>query len=84
VRGDIAITQDIPLAARLVDKGVVTIDVRGVVFDADNIGERLSVRDFMSDVRDTGTITGGPKPFSPKDKQRFAAALDAALQRLPR
>jgi uncharacterized protein len=82
IRGDIAITQDIPLAARLVDKGVVTIDVRGTVFDRDNIGERLSVRDFMSEVRDTGVVTGGPKPFSPKDKQRFAAALDAALHRI--
>ena len=83
-RGDVAVTQDIPLAARLVDKGVVAIDVRGTVFDADNIGERLSVRDLMADVRDAGVATGGPKAFSPKDKQKFAAALDAALTRLRR
>jgi uncharacterized protein YaiI (UPF0178 family) len=79
--GDVAVTQDIPLAARLVDKGVVAIDVRGTVFDADNIGERLSVRDFMADVRDAGVVTGGPKAWTPRDKQRFAAALDAALHK---
>lgn len=81
-KGDLAVTQDIPLAARLVDKGVVAIDVRGTVFDADNIGERLSVRDFMADVRDSGVVTGGPKAWTPRDKQKFAAALDAQLQRL--
>jgi hypothetical protein len=52
-----------------------------VVFDDDNIGERLSVRDFMSEVRDAGVATGGPKPYGARDKQRFASALDAALQR---
>lgn len=78
---DIAVTADIPLAARLVEKGVVAIDPRGVLFDEDNIGERLSIRDFASDVRDIGLVTGGPKPYTAKDKQRFAAALDAALHR---
>lgn len=81
-RGDVAVTQDVPLAARLVENGVVAIDVRGTVYDADNIGERLSVRDFMADVRDAGVVTGGPRAWSAKDKQRFAAALDAALTRL--
>lgn len=81
VSGDVAVTADIPLAARLVPSGVVTIDPRGVVFDDDNIGERLSVRDFMADVRDTGVLTGGPPAFSPRDKQKFASALDAALHK---
>lgn len=84
VKGDVAVTQDVPLAARLVENGVVTIDVRGTVYDADNIGERLSVRDFMADVRDSGVVTGGPRAWTPKDKQKFAAALDAALSRLRR
>ena len=79
--GDIAITGDIPLAARLVPKGVVVIDTRGDLLDADNVGERLSVRDFMSDARDAGMVTGGPRPFTARDKQRFASALDAALHR---
>lgn len=81
VAGDVAVTADVPLAARLVQKGVVVIDTRGELFDEHNIGERLSVRDFMADVRDAGGITAGPRAFSPRDKQRFASALDAALQR---
>ena len=79
VRGDIAITADVPLAARLVPNGVVVIDHRGEEFDEDNIGERLSVRDFMADIRDAGVITGGPSAYGPRDKQRFASTLDRAL-----
>ena len=79
--GDIAITGDIPLAARLVPKGVVVIDTRGELLHEENVGERLSVRDFLADVRDAGVVTGGPRAFSARDKQRFASALDAALHR---
>ena len=79
-QGDLAITADIPLAARLVEKRVHVIDPRGEVYDEDNVRERLSVRDFMADARDIGVVTGGPSAFSPRDKQRFAAALDRALQ----
>jgi uncharacterized protein len=82
VAGDIAITADIPLAARLVPNRVVVIDHRGEVLDAENIGERLSVRDFMTEARDVGMATHGPKAYSPRDKQRFASALDATLQRV--
>ncbi|MGI8427622.1 MAG: DUF188 domain-containing protein, partial [Actinomycetota bacterium] len=77
--GDIVVTADIPLAARLVPKGVAVIDPRGDVYDEDNVGERLSVRDFMADVRDAGVVTGGPGAFSARDKQRFASALDRTL-----
>ncbi len=79
--GDIAITEDVPLAARLVPNGVVVINTHGEVIDADNVGERLSVRDFMTELRDVGVTTAGPRPFSARDKQRFASALDAALTR---
>lgn len=79
--GDITVTADIPLAARLVEKRVVVIDPRGEVYDEENVRERLSVRDFMADIRDAGVVTGGPSGYGPKDKQRFANALDRALQR---
>ena len=80
--GDLAITADIPLAARLVPRQVAVIGPRGEVFDEQNIGERLSVRDFLADIRDAGTMTGGPAAYSARDKQRFASALDATLHRL--
>ena len=82
--GDLAITADIPLAARLVEKGVRVIDPRGAEYTSENIGERLSVRDFMDQLRSTGVETGGPAAYGQKEKQAFAAALDRALAKLLR
>lgn len=82
--GDVAITADIPLAARLVEVGVHTIDPRGTEYTRANIGERLSVRDFMDQLRSTGVETGGPASYGARDKQAFAAALDRILTRATR
>jgi uncharacterized protein YaiI (UPF0178 family) len=79
--GDLAITQDIPLAALLVAKGVGAIDVRGAVHTAGSVGERLSIRNFMDDLRGAGVTTGGPAPFGARDRQRFADSLDRELTR---
>ncbi|MCP3097420.1 YaiI/YqxD family protein [Myxococcus sp. K15C18031901] len=81
-KGDLAVTQDIPLAALLVPRGVVTLDPRGELFTEENIEERLSVRNFMQELRESGVQTGGPSSFSPQDRQRFAATLDRELTRL--
>ena len=80
--GDLAVTADIPLAARLVKKGVKALDPRGTEYTEENIGERLSVRDFMDQLRSTGVETGGPSAYGTKEKQAFAAAFDRALARL--
>lgn len=80
--GDLAVTADIPLAARLVEKGVITLDPRGEEYTRENIGERLSIRDFMDGLRSTGVETGGPSAWGQKEKQAFAAAFDRALTRL--
>ncbi len=82
--GDLAITADIPLAADLVAKKVVAIDPRGEEYHADNVASRLSVRDFMDDLRGAGMIVGGSKPYSPQDKQAFSATFDRLLTRLLR
>ena len=79
--GDVAVTADIPLAAALVNKGVAVIDPRGDEFDAENVGERLAVRDFMDGLRGAGVETGGSRPYGPKDKQAFAGSLDRVLTR---
>lgn len=79
--GDLAITADIPLAAALVEKGVLVLDPRGERYTEANVRERLSIRDFMDSLRSSGVETGGPKPFSQKDKQDFANALDRLLTR---
>ena len=77
--GDLAITADIPLAAQLVEKGLVVLDPRGDQFTEENVRERLSIRDFMEGLRGAGVETGGAKPYSARDKQAFAGALDRAL-----
>lgn len=82
--GDVAITADIPLASLLVQQNVVVLDPRGTQFSADNVGERLAVRDFMEGLRGAGVETGGAPPYSAKDKQAFANALDRVLTRAMR
>jgi uncharacterized protein len=76
---DIAVTADIPLAAALVEKRVVVLDPRGELYTAENVGERLSIRDFMESLRGSGVDTGGARPYGAREKQAFAAALDRAL-----
>jgi uncharacterized protein YaiI (UPF0178 family) len=80
--GDLAVTQDIPLAALLVPKGVVVLDPRGELFTEENVAERLSVRNFLQELRDSGVTTGGPSAFSAQDRQQFASSLDRELTRL--
>jgi len=84
ILGDLCVTADIPLAARLVEKGLIVIDPRGDLYSAESVGERLSIRDFMADLRGAGVQTGGPPPFSVKAKQKFASTLDRELTRAVR
>lgn len=80
-KGDLAITADIPLAAALVEKGVLVLDPRGEEYTEANVRERLSIRDFMDSLRSTGVQTGGPAPYGEREKQAFANALDRLLTR---
>ncbi len=82
--GDLVVTQDVPLAAAVVDKGATCIDVRGKVIDASNARMRLAMRDFREEARLSGEMVGGPSAFSNKDKQRFAGELDRWLARATR
>ena len=84
VPGDLVVTQDIPLAALLVPAGVAVLDPRGDEHTSETIGERLSLRDFMDQLRMGGTETGGPPPYDGRAKQAFASALDRVLTRLLR
>lgn len=77
--GDLVVTQDIPLAAQVVEKGCLVLDNRGNVIDAENARQRLQMRDFLETMRESGEMVGGPKAFSDKDKHRFASELDRWL-----
>ncbi len=77
--GDLVITADIPLAAETISMGGHALDPRGDFFSVENIRERLSVRNFMDDLRSNGIETGGPSAYGAKDKQIFANKLDRFL-----
>ena len=76
---DLVITADIPLAARLVAKGVPALNPRGELYTADNIQERLALRNLKEELRAAGGVTGGPAPYHDRDKQAFANSLDRWL-----
>ena len=78
---DIVITADLPLASRVVDLGCTALNPRGFVYTEANVRERVSMRDFAQELRDVGLDTGGPKPFSERDRKKFADALDRTITR---
>jgi uncharacterized protein YaiI (UPF0178 family) len=80
--GDLIITRDIPLAAELVKRGHSVINDRGGAFSADTIAEKLSLRDFMKELRDTGLYASPEGNFGPREAKLFAAAFDRELTRL--
>ena len=87
VKGDIVVTNDIPLADRVLKSGAAAIKPNGQPFTADSIGSALAQRSIMEHIRSTGEITGGPRPFDRADRSRFLQALDTAIQksrRMPR
>lgn len=79
--GDLVITADIPLAARVVEKGGIALNPRGEIYTIENINERLSARDFMDVLRSSGVETGGPSALSKRDRQTFANSLDQLLRK---
>lgn len=82
VAGDVVVTADVPLAAFVIAKGAVVIDPRGELLDKGNIQERLSMRNFMESLRNSGVETGGPASLSSADRQAFANQLDRLLSRV--
>ncbi|WP_285164972.1 YaiI/YqxD family protein [Shewanella goraebulensis] len=80
--GDLVITGDIPLASDAIEKGAMVFNPRGDIYTTDNIKQRLTMRDFMEELRNSGVHTAGPNSFSQADKHAFAQALDKWLSRL--
>ena len=78
---DVVVTADIPLAARCLSSGALALGPTGKPFTPESIGAALATRELMSHLRETGEMTGGPRPFSPKDRSRFLEALQLAVNR---
>ena len=79
--GDLVITGDIPLAAEVIEKGGNALNPRGELYNAGNIKNRLTMRDFMDTLRSSGIDTGGPSALSHGDRQSFANQLDRFLNK---
>ncbi|MCH8863152.1 MAG: YaiI/YqxD family protein [Proteobacteria bacterium] len=79
-RADICVTSDIPLAARCLKEGALAIKPNGELFTEDGIGMALANRSLMQGLRESGEITGGPKPFSRADRSAFLDRLETTVQ----
>lgn len=82
--GAIVVTADVPLASRCVKAGAEVLGPNGKTFSESGIGMALATRNLMQDLREAGAITGGPKPFSARDRSAFLGALDRIVVRLKR
>ncbi len=82
--GDIVITSDIPLADRCVKRGARVLAPTGRIFTPDSIGNDLATRNLLTELRDTGQIRGGGRPFGKQDRSRFLGALDNLIQAIRR
>ena len=82
--GDLAITSDIPLANDILDKGGKVLTSRGVIYDHNNIKQKLNMRDFMDTMRGTGVLElqemSGQKPYGDRDKKAFADGLNRLVR----
>ncbi len=79
--GDLVITADIPLAAQVIERKGHALNPRGELYTVDNIRQRLGMRNFMEELRNSGVMTGGPASLNHSDRQAFANQLDRLLSR---
>ena len=81
MQNDIVITRDIPMAARLLEKNITTINDRGLLFTSENIREKLSLRNFNKELYDNGILSDKTSTFSKKDVNNFANCFDREIQK---
>ena len=81
--GDLVITADVPLAAHVVQKGGLALDPRGELYSAENIGERITMRNLMDELRGNDFVTGGPAPFGTRSLPRSSSIRFRVVIRSP-
>ncbi len=81
-RGDVVITNDIPLAAKCVEAGAQVLRHNGEPLTGANIGNVLATRDLMADIRAADPFRqGGGKGYTKADRSRFLDALERAVRK---
>lgn len=83
-QGAVVITADVPLAARAIKSGAAVLAPNGKEFSESSIGNALATRNLLDALRSAGEVTGGPKPFAPRDRSQFLESLERAVMRLKR
>jgi uncharacterized protein len=78
-RGDLVVTADVPLAAAVIEQGGTALNPRGELYTPENVRERLSMRNFLDELRGSGVNTGGPAALGQRERQLFANQLDRWL-----
>lgn len=78
--GDVVVTNDIPLAARAIGAGARVVRPNGESITEAGVGRVLATRDLMTRLREAGTVTGGPAPFSRRDRSRFLDTLETTIR----
>jgi uncharacterized protein YaiI (UPF0178 family) len=84
VAGDLIITGDIPLAAEAIEKHASVLTPRGESLNKGNIGPRLTLRNFMEDMRNAGQVSGGPPTMNQTERRDFANKLDQWIAKTPK
>jgi hypothetical protein len=86
--GDICVTDDIPLASRCIKQGAIVVTARGRLLHDGNIGEAVATRDLLDSLRGDGTLSeggsGGPPPFTKRDRSRFLEQMELAVRKILR
>lgn len=82
--GDLCVTADVPLADRCVKAGAEALNPNGKPYTEESIGMALAMRNLMTDLRETGEITGGGRPFTKQDKSKFLQEIERMLQAIKR
>ena len=82
--GTVVVTADIPLASRAVKAGAAVIAPDGKMFTEASVASALATRNLMDSLRSAGEVTGGPRPYTPRDRSAFLSAIETAVQRLRR
>lgn len=79
--GDIVITADIPLAARILERHALALGPTGREFTPHTIGMALAMRELKQHLRETTQAQTYNKSFQASDRSNFLQALDRLIVR---